>query len=105
MPGKGTSIIVAQRKAKKNDRDDANFMVRNLDNGFVYVLDDDPPECVRNEAVKALESTELAFGAVDVIYNEHQNKAYVLEINTAPGLEQRTAEAYAKVFQKILLDN
>jgi glutathione synthase/RimK-type ligase-like ATP-grasp enzyme len=101
MPGKGTSIIVAQRKAKKNDRDDANFMVRNLDNGFVYVLDDAPPECVRSEAVKALESTELAFGAVDVIYNEHQQKAYVLEINTAPGLEQRTAEAYAKVFQEI----
>lgn len=100
--GAGTSIITVQRKAKKNDRDDANFMVRNLANGFVYVMDDNTPQCVKDEAIKALESTGLAFGAVDVIYNEHQNKAYVLEINTAPGLEERTAKEYAKVFQQIV---
>jgi len=93
--------IITQRNAKKNGVEDANFMVRNLDNGFVYVLDDAPPATVLDEAKKALESTGLAFGAVDVIYNQHQNKAYVLEINTAPGLEQRTAEAYAKVFKEL----
>jgi glutathione synthase/RimK-type ligase-like ATP-grasp enzyme len=101
-PGAGTSIITVQRKAKKNGVEDANFMVRNLANGFVYVLDAVTPDCVVNEAKKALESTGLAFGAVDVIYNEHQNKAYVLEINTAPGLEERTAEAYATAFKEIV---
>lgn len=100
-PGERTSIIIAQRKGKRHGVDDANFMIRNLENGFVYVYDEAPPECVKAEAIKALESTGLAFGAVDVIYNEHQNKAYVLEINTAPGLEERTAEAYAKEFKEI----
>lgn len=100
-PGKGTSIIVCQRKAKKNGVNDANFMIRNLENGFVYVIEEAPPACVRDEAFKALESTGLAFGAVDVIYNERQNKAYVLEINTAPGLEDRTAQAYARAFREI----
>jgi D-alanine-D-alanine ligase-like ATP-grasp enzyme len=77
-------------------------MVRNLANGFVYVFDEAPPACVKEEAIKALESTGLAFGAVDVIYNQQQDKAYVLEINTAPGLEQRTAEAYALAFKEIV---
>ena len=101
-PGEETSIIIAQRKAKRHGVEDANFMVRNLANGFVYVVVDGVvPKCVLDEASKALEATDLAFGAVDVIYNEHQNKAYVLEINTAPGLEERTAKAYAEVFKEI----
>lgn len=101
-PGVAESIIAfTQRKAKRHDVQDANFMVRNLANGFVYVVGENPPALVLTEATKALESTDLAFGAVDVIWNEHQQKAYVLEINTAPGLEERTAEAYAEVFKEI----
>jgi glutathione synthase/RimK-type ligase-like ATP-grasp enzyme len=102
MPGKATSIIVTQRKAKKNGAENVDFKIRNLANGFVYVLGDNPPKTVVDEAKKALESTGLAFGAVDVIYNQQQDKAYVLEINTAPGLEERTAREYARVFQEIV---
>lgn len=102
-PGGEKSIIAfVQRKAKKHGVEDANFMVRNLANGFVYVVCEDTPECVLSEACKALESTDLAFGAIDVIWNERENKAYVLEINTAPGLEERTAEAYAGAFKEIV---
>jgi glutathione synthase/RimK-type ligase-like ATP-grasp enzyme len=101
VPGKLTQVALVQRKAKKNGVEDANFMVRNLANGFVYVWDENTPKCVLDEAVKALEATELAFGAIDVIYNQANDKAYVLEINTAPGLEGRTAQAYAEVFMEI----
>lgn len=101
-PGGVIQIITTQRKAKRHDAVDADFMIRNLANGFVYVLDDGMvPGVVHDEAMAALESTALAFGAVDVIYNEAQGKAYVLEINTAPGLEDRTAEAYARAFKEI----
>jgi len=95
-----TSIITVQRKAKRNGVN-GDFKIRNLANGFVYVLSEFTPQPVLDEAVKALLSTALAFGAVDVIWNEHQQKAYVLEINTAPGLEERTAEAYAEAFKEI----
>lgn len=103
-PGGGTSIITVQRKAKRHDVADANFMVRNLANGFVYVEENGlgAGSVILIEAKKALECSGLAFGAVDVIYNEHQQKAYVLEINTAPGLEERTANAYAEAFQEIV---
>jgi glutathione synthase/RimK-type ligase-like ATP-grasp enzyme len=102
-PGGATSIITVQRKAKRNDVADANFMVRNLANGFVYVVcpDGEVPGAVGREALNALECSGLAFGAVDVIWNEHTKTAYVLEINTAPGLEERTAQAYAVAFKEI----
>jgi D-alanine-D-alanine ligase-like ATP-grasp enzyme len=38
----------------------------------------------------------LDFGAVDVIWNEKQQRAYVLEVNTAPGLEGQTVDDYAR---------
>lgn len=105
--GQMIDVVVIQRKAKRLDAVEPNFMIRNLANGFVYVLDDEDevPACVVEESKKALEATALAFGAVDVIYNRHQDKAYILEVNTAPGLEDRTAEAYAEAFQEIIKNN
>jgi len=100
-PREDVKPFITQRKARRRDVEEINFKVRNLANGFVYVLDEQPPKNVLDEAIKALESTGLAFGAVDVIWNQHQQKAYVLEINTAPGLEPRTAEAYAQGFAEI----
>lgn len=103
-PGGATSIITMQRKAKRRElaRDEVDFKVRNLANGFVFVREGvAPPQCVLDESVKALEATGLAFGAVDVIYNAKQNRAYVLEINTAPGLEGQTVEDYANAFRNL----
>lgn len=100
-PGKGTSIICVQRKAKRADAVDPDFRVRNLANGFVYVMEDNPPEDVVKQAKAALEASDLAFGAIDI---KGAKKAHVLEINTAPGLEDRTAQAYAAKFREIYRD-
>jgi len=101
-PGEDTSIISVQRKAKRHDADNVDFKIRNLANGFVFVRDGvEPPEAVFTEAKKALEALGLAFGAVDVIYNQYQNRAYVLEVNTAPGLEGQTVTDYVKAFGEI----
>jgi len=101
-PGEETSIISIQRKAKRHGEENVDFKVRNLANGFVYVRDGvQPPRAVLEESKKALEALGLAFGAVDVIWNDHQRKAYVLEINTAPGLEGQTIKDYANAFRDI----
>ena len=47
----------------------------------------------RNAAIKAL---GLDFGAVDIIYNEAEDQHYVLEVNTAPGLEGTTLQKYTE---------
>lgn len=98
-------VVDVQRKARRNDApdEDVNWQVRNHQNGFVYVRGEvNPPEDVITQAKKAFNISELDFGAVDVIYNERQDKAYVLEINTAPGLEGQTLENYKKFLTNFL---
>lgn len=95
-------IISAQRKARRADTpdDQVNWQIRNHANGFVYIRNGiNPPASVIDVARRALEASGLDFGAVDVIFNARQERAYVLEINTAPGLEGQTIEDYATFFR------
>lgn len=94
-------VISIQRKARRLDCENPNWQVRNHANGFVFVRNNvNPPPCVTESAIKAFDRSGLDFGAVDVIYNEQENKAYVLEINTAPGLEGQTVKNYANFFKE-----
>lgn len=100
----GTVIIAVQRKARRNDTPDAsvNWQVRNHCNGFVFVRGDvNPPADVLGAARLALLATGLDFGACDVLWNEKKGKAYVLEVNTAPGLEGQTVTDYANFFKSL----
>lgn len=90
-----------QRKARSMDvpDDQVNWKIRNHEGGFIYARYDglgDVPEKVLTNAELCASMVGLDFGAVDVIYNERRDAAYVLEINTAPGLEGSTAFSYAE---------
>lgn len=101
-------IIAMQRKARVRDipDDEINWKVRNLDGGFIYARTNvAPPARVTDAARQALEVVGLDFGAVDVIDNERKEKAYVLEINSAPGLESRTVVDYVDFFKKQIGSN
>jgi glutathione synthase/RimK-type ligase-like ATP-grasp enzyme len=97
-------LIDVQRKAIKRDFEGkVNHQVRNLANGYVYIRGDvNPPEDVKVQAEKAYKVSGLDFGAVDVIYNDKEGLAYVLEINSAPGLSGTTLENYVAAFKKRL---
>lgn len=96
-------VFDIQRKAKKADVEEANFKIRNLANGFIYARNElVTPECVEDVALKAFEALGLDFGAIDIIYNAKQDRAYVLEVNTAPGLTGTTLDNYVKMFGEIL---
>lgn len=102
----GGEAVDIQRKARRKDvEDDAiNWKIRNHDNGFIFARNEDgvvPPDVIV-EAVKAVKVLGLAFGAVDVIFNEKEQKAYVLEVNTAPGLAGATLEGYVRRFKDYL---
>jgi glutathione synthase/RimK-type ligase-like ATP-grasp enzyme len=95
----GGEVISVQRKAKRVGVTPTCYQVRNLANGFVYVRDSiEPPVQCLESAVKVVQALELTFGAVDVIWNQHYQRAFVLEVNTAPGLEGRTVTDYATFF-------
>lgn len=94
-------VIHVQKKGIREGTRPVTFRVQNHNNGFIYLINDvKPPQDVITQAVKALEATELDFGAVDVIYNTYRDKAFVLEINTAPGLEGSTINKYATAIGK-----
>lgn len=99
-----TSIIAVQRKARRNDNPNPNWQIRNHQNGFVFVregVEVSPGFAVSQRAAEmAFTQSGLDFGAVDVIWNARQERAYVLEINTAPGLEGQTVNDYARFFQQ-----
>ena len=82
-----------------------NWKVRNHANGFIFAKEGfETPDEVLQESLKAVALCGLDFGAVDVIWNNFRQKAYVLEVNTAPGLEGSTIDSYAEGFRLILED-
>lgn len=94
-------VIDVQRKAIRRGLGGhlVNWNIRNAANGFVFVREGvNPNKDVLNQAVLAVESIGLDFGAVDVIWNNFRGRAFVLEVNTAPGLEGSSVENYAKFF-------
>jgi glutathione synthase/RimK-type ligase-like ATP-grasp enzyme len=96
---KGKVIHVQQKKLKTGH---APHQVRNLDNGYVFAINDiEVPPSVITEAGAAVQALGLDFGAVDIVYNEKHQKAYVLEVNTAPGLCDTTAKIYAEAFNEL----
>ena len=98
----GEVIDVRKKAIKNGNPNNANFKIRSYNNGWIFKKNDiNPPEDVITQALAAVENYGLDFGAVDVIWNQYRNQAFVLEINTAPGLEGSTTEEYAKAFQKL----
>lgn len=100
-------VLSIQRKALSRgiNRNENTFRVRNHANGFIFARNEDhtPPPQVGEQALLAMEAINgLTFGAVDVIWNEHRGKAYILEINTAPGLEGTTLEEYVNKFREVI---
>jgi glutathione synthase/RimK-type ligase-like ATP-grasp enzyme len=93
-------VIDVQQKKKRLDFDkEVNTKIRSFDNGWVFCREGiECPEDLYSTAIKAVGALGLDFGAVDVIYNLHENKCYALEVNTAPGLEGETMFSYVIAF-------
>lgn len=98
---RGVVVDVAEkRRRNKADRPEHfDGYIRNHGNGWVFCRDNiTRPDDLDQLAIGAVRSLGLDFGAVDIIWNERDNKSYVLEVNTAPGVEGTTLEKYTQVF-------
>lgn len=96
-------VIDVQQKRKERG-ENVDTKIRNHSNGWVFCRNDidEPPAAVLKAAVDAVDSLGLLFGAVDIIYNQHYDRAAVLEVNTAPGLEGSTVHSYVRAITNIL---
>lgn len=98
------NVFHIQRKARKKDVPDeqVNWMIRNHQNGFIYAVNNVfVPDEAKDMAVQAVRALGLDFGAVDML-EDIFGKFYVLEVNTAPGLEGGTLDAYVQQFTRWL---
>jgi hypothetical protein len=98
-------IIAIQRKGLRHGEDKhANkFLIQNWENGFVYIRNNIiPPEKVLVACHNFIDVSALHFGAIDVIYNQKHDAAYILEVNSAPGLEGRTLLDYSTAFKNAI---
>jgi len=103
-------VIDVQRKVKDPNREVLDWKVRSHGNGFIFIRTDEatqkpykevlePP--VRVVSLQAVQALGLDFGAVDVVWNKRRGKAFVLEVNCAPGLEGTSVEVYANAFKTL----
>lgn len=98
------TTIDMQRKIRDPDYPGVpDWNVRSHANGFIFARNVEPPNPdVLRQALLALDVSGLDFGAVDVIWNQQAGCAYVLEINSAPGLTGTTITSYANAFRRYL---
>lgn len=90
--------LYTQKKRRRGYNNNAQFNphIRTHDSGWVFCPGTDKHVlAIKEIACEALSALTLDFGAVDVLY--HKETPYILEINTAPGIQGRsTLEAYRR---------
>lgn len=94
----GDKVFCVQEKLQPIEKrvEEIDYQIRNVDNGFIFAKQDiQVPEDVIAQGLLAIKKSELDFGACDIIWNEFRKEAFVLEINSAPGLEGSTVDDYA----------
>lgn len=89
-------VIDVQEKRKVRDYEgEPDPKIRSHLRGWVYCRENvEYRRDMVDIAKTVILSLGLDFGAVDIIWNERENKYYVLEVNTAPGIEGTTLSKY-----------
>jgi hypothetical protein len=73
--------------------------IRNTETCWRYNHSFEPPQNAVSLAKRAVQVLEYLWGAVDFVEDAGEN-CYALEVNTAPGMDDTTATAYANAIKK-----
>lgn len=94
---KGEVIATAEKLKRLGQPGD--YWVRSHTRGWIFAEARAPLGEADEVARRAVEAIGLDFGAVDIGIDS-DGRAVVFEVNTAPGLEGRTLEAYVNYFRE-----
>ena len=96
----GKVVFVQQKKRRRNEEQTKDQkLIRSYANGWVYcpLPKEEMDEALNQAAIGAVAALELDFAAVDIVVDKSTGSPFVLECNTAPGLESPgLIEAYRK---------
>lgn len=89
-------IVQVVEKRKRSGWDaDRDTRIRNTANGYVFCRTvDNIPEGLEQLALRASKVTQSDFRGVDIGYNERNNQLFVIEVNSAPGVEGSNVTDY-----------
>lgn len=97
----GKAIHVQQKKRRNGYKENPNYAdnVRNLASGWVFATDGvEVSDACQDASISAVKALGLDFGGVDIVEDKDGN-AYVIEVNTACGLQGTTVEKYCEAIK------
>ena len=98
----GKRVIFVQEKRRERGAEQTRDerLIRSHANAWIYCEQNvEYTEEMGDQAVNAVQALGLDFGAVDVVLHKETQQPYVLEVNTAPGLESTALkQAYVEAF-------
>lgn len=103
----GKAVDTQEKRTRRNiDKVLINREIRSHHEGWVFCRKDVvKPKGLDQISIDAIQALGLDFGGVDVIYSNVTNKCYILEVNTAPGLEGSTIKIFADAFYNYYKEN
>lgn len=89
-------VAVLEKRRKVNyTGDKSDTKIRNTANGYVFCSADvAEPKGIRDLALAARRVTASDFAGVDIGYNEKLNQLFVIEVNSAPGIQGSNIDKY-----------
>lgn len=94
---KDTAVAVMEKKRRRNFDGQRDTKIRNLANGCVFCQTvGELPEGLSSLAIAASKVTSSDFKGVDIGYNELNKELFVIEVNSAPGIEGSNINKYTQ---------
>lgn len=95
---KGQVVHVLEKRKKAGYEKDRDTRIRNTANGYVFCSDGVvEPVGLRELALAASKVTDSDFRGVDIGFNEKLNELFVIEVNSAPGIQGTNVDRYIEV--------
>lgn len=87
--------VLEKRKRKDFNEENRDTRIRNTANGYVFCSDGVvEPVGIRELALAASKVTNSDFRGVDIGFNEKLNELFVIEVNSAPGIQGTNVDRY-----------
>lgn len=98
---KDTVVAVTEKKRRKDWDGVQDTKIRNLANGYVFCQEvDNLPAGLLDLAKAAAQISPSFFRGVDIGYNEKENQLFVIEVNSAPGIQGSNIGKYVEEILK-----
>jgi glutathione synthase/RimK-type ligase-like ATP-grasp enzyme len=90
-------VSIVEKKKRKDFNGERDTKIRNVANGYVFCQEvENIPEGLQTLAIKAAQVSPSDFRGVDIGYNERNNELFVIEVNSAPGIEGTNLMKYTE---------